>query len=466
MTCALCNGNHLTQACANMINATLAVTFALVRGARLCTNCLRVGHGVQKCLAIKCRRCSGRLHTLLHEEQTGEPQQAYQVNVSALKATHGAEVVLSIVVVYLPENRNKQQPCRLLFDSGSQSHLITERFSKRQGIPHHRVGVPVTGITQTTTFVRKAVETQIQSLTSPFTVDATFLIVPQITEMLLSRALYRTDVKIPRNLPLINPNFNLPSEVDALLGAEVSLKLFCVGQIPTMSNAITPQKTKIGWIMAGKLPHVDSQQFTRCHIARYALHQLTQFWEVKGTPRSPLISVEDREYEAHFKAQTNRDHVTRRYTVRLKFKNNVKDLGEYYSLARKRFYALEQKLSQNPDLRHRHENILNEYLVLGHTSLVTDSSIKHRYYLPHHAVIMQSRLTTKFRVVFDAPAWTTSGCSLFDAQLVVPNVQEDLLSIVLCFGSHTCVMAADIKKVYLPVWGILTPASIKTFSGA
>ncbi|XP_017755906.1 PREDICTED: uncharacterized protein LOC108547765 [Eufriesea mexicana] len=257
-----------------------------------------------------------------------------------------------------------------------------------------------------------------------------------------------------QNLPLANTNFNLPSEVDALLGAEVSLKLFCVGQIPTPGNAITLQKTKLGWIMAGKLPHVNSQQFTRCHIARYALQrQLTQFLEVKGTPRSPLISVEDREHEAHFKAQTNRDHVSRRYTVRLKFKNNVKDLGECYSVARKRFYALEQKLSQNPELRHRHENILNEYLVLGHTSLVTDSSIKHRYYLPHHAVIMQSRLTTKFRVVFDAPAWTTSGCSLFDAQLVGPNVQEDLLSIVLCFGSHTCVMAADIEKMYLPVWG-------------
>ncbi|GFW64402.1 integrase catalytic domain-containing protein [Trichonephila clavipes] len=57
---------------------------------------------------------------------------------------------------------------------------------------------------------------------------------------------------------------------------------------------------------------------------------------------------------------------------------------------------------------------MNEYESLGHMSLVNSRShtSKDQNFLPHHAVIKPSSLTTKLRVVFDASCKTTNGTSL------------------------------------------------------
>ena len=69
-------------------------------------------------------------------------------------------------------------------------------------------------------------------------------------------------------------------------------------------------------------------------------------------------------------------------------------------------------------------------------------------FLPHHAVIKQSSLTTKVRLVFDESAKTSNGKSLNDTLIVGPNIQEKLFPLLIRFRSHAYALTADIEKIF------------------
>jgi hypothetical protein len=86
-------------------------------------------------------------------------------------------------------------------------------------------------------------------------------------------------------------------------------------------------------------------------------------------------------------------------------------------MARTRFLNLERRLLKNQTLAKTYNDFILKYLSMGHMEKIEDPIKEGCYYLPHHAVIKQNSLTTKTRVVFDAPAVTTSGLSLNDILL-------------------------------------------------
>jgi len=119
-------------------------------------------------------------------------------------------------------------------------------------------------------------------------------------------------------------------------------------------------------------------------------------------------------------------------------------------MARRRFFSLEKRLSQNEDLNNQYVEFLNEYETLGHMTHIENLPAIHTecYYMPHHAVLRSSSVTTKLRVVFDASAKSNNGISLNDTLMNGGVVQDDLVSIVLRFRLHEYVMTADIEKMY------------------
>lgn len=95
---------------------------------------------------------------------------------------------------------------------------------------------------------------------------------------------------------------------------------------------------------------------------------------------------------------------------------------------------------------------MQEYIDMGHMDLISEEQIiLPAFYLPHHAVIKESSLTTKTRVVFDASAKSSSGLSLNDVLMCGPTVQDDLFSILTRFRKHQFVLSADIEKMYRQV---------------
>lgn len=90
---------------------------------------------------------------------------------------------------------------------------------------------------------------------------------------------------------------------------------------------------------------------------------------------------------------------------------------------------------------------MKEYLELGHMELAQNTDGP-TYYLPHHSVFKSNSLTTKMRVVFDGSATSKTGQSLNDILLCGPNVQPDLISIILRFRIHKVALTVDITKMY------------------
>nr|XP_012135148.1 PREDICTED: uncharacterized protein LOC100874762 isoform X2 [Megachile rotundata]XP_012135760.1 PREDICTED: uncharacterized protein LOC100874762 isoform X3 [Megachile rotundata] len=372
--------------------------------------------------------------------------------MSALSANVGSETLLSTAIIHITNNEGQLQPCRVLLDSGSQSHFLTEQAACRLNLPRQKINIPVIGINKNTTTIKHAIKTKIQSRINQFQADVTFLILPQITDVLPSRTISKGELKIPKNLPLADPSFDRSAEIDGLIGAELFLQLLCVGQIKLRDNSITLQKTKLGWVIGGRIPDHDTAQTTRCNVAREGIHeQIAKFWELEEPIHAPISSEEEREAESHFIANTTRDPITGRYIVKLPFKENTKGLGESFSVALRRFRSLEQKLTKEPQLKIKYTEFLEEYIRLGHMSETKATNLDGGYYLPHHAVIKQSSLTTKLRVVFDASAKTSNGVSLNDMLLTGPTIQDNLYSLLLRFRFHNYVLTADIEKMYRQV---------------
>lgn len=84
---------------------------------------------------------------------------------------------------------------------------------------------------------------------------------------------------------------------------------------------------------------------------------------------------------------------------------------------------MERRLNRNPQLKEQYLAVINEYLELKHMSEVSNAN-EPGFYLPHHAVMKESSLTTKIRVVFDGSAQSSSGISLHETLLTGPTIQD------------------------------------------
>jgi len=141
----------------------------------------------------------------------------------------------------------------------------------------------------------------------------------------------------------------------------------------------------------------------------------------------PLVkskSAEDDECETHF-MQTVAHDDTGRYRLRLLFRDANYRPGESRKSALKRLFSLEKRL--NADARKiDYAKVSEEYLSLNHMSRVEDTN-NPGYYMPHHAVVKETSVTIKIRIVFDASVKSDNGASLNETLLGL-TIQDNLIS--------------------------------------
>jgi len=258
-------------------------------------------------------------------------------------------------------------------------------------------------------------------------------------------------LEIPGHLPLADPHFDTPGDIDLLIGADYFYEIMCVGQVRLGERGPYAQKTRFGWVISG----VTNKPINSCHTLNCNLIktndvdvQLSRFWEIEEFPQAKLLSSEERACEKHFQETTWHDS-DGRFVVTIPLAKSIDVLGDSYMTAEKRFYSLERKFRQNEDFKTQYVNFINEYQTLGHMVKVkANASLSKGYYMPHHGVINEGSLTTKLRVVFDASCPTSTGYSFNDLQMTGPTIQSDLLSILLRFRKHNYVIAADVEKMY------------------
>lgn len=176
---------------------------------------------------------------------------------------------------------------------------------------------------------------------------------------------------------------------------------------------------------------------------------LQRFWEDEEIPKNRMLTTDEKRAEEIYASSTKRCD-DGRYMVRLPFKGQ-QDLGETFSIAKRRLNSLNKRLNSNPEFRIKYNACIQEYIDLGHMDAVNDI-IQIKYFLPHHAVVKEASSTTKIRPVFDASCKTSNGKSLNSELLIGPTIQPDLFSLMIGWRKNKYAITGDIEKMYRQIW--------------
>lgn len=448
-SCNFCNkSDHYIYKCDTFLKLTIPERLSKVKELKLCINCLCNGHDVKRCQSGGCRQCKRRHSSLLHLEKEETTSQSIKVNEVNLLSQINQFVLLSTASIYVHDSAGNKHVAKAILDCGSQSNFISSKLCKLLQLQTCPTNISITGINNISSNIKTKCDVTIKSRLNEFSTTISCFILPKITDDLPNNNISISQWNIPKHLSLADPFFNEKGEVDLLLGASIFWTLLQNGKISLGKTKPILQNTLFGWIIAG--PVSEPVTKLQCYFSREIdLHNdLKQFWELEECTSPCPLSLEDEKCEIFFKNTLSRNH-DGRFIVRVPFKQSPCQLGESKSNAIKRLLQLERRFENNLSMKTQYIDFLETYESLGHMSLLPkhdESQLS--YFLPHHAVIRETSLTTKMRIVFNGSAPCDNGISLNDLQYIGPPILNDIFSILVCFRQYAVVVSSDIEKMY------------------
>ncbi|XP_052748143.1 uncharacterized protein LOC128200069 isoform X2 [Galleria mellonella] len=345
----------------------------------------------------------------------------------------------------------KPHAARVLLDNGSTGNFVTKDFCGKLNLRTHATNSRVTGINHQVSTSSLSCSLTLESYVGGYRTDINCFVLPTITTLLPNTYIDIHNLKIPPGVCLADPNFNVPSTIDILVGADVFWSVIGTNRIQLGTHKPTLFETKFGWLVSGTISQSDPKQYV-CMFSNNLQNNstdLTRFWELDTISSKYELTPDEHACEQDFMNSTQRNKEGR-FVVSMPLREPPEVLGNSYSLAKNRFLSLERRLQRESHLKRLYVEFIKEYIDLGHMSENTFKNHNQtiQCYLPHHGILKTSNITTQLRVVFDGSASTSSGKSLNDIQRVGPTMQDDLLSILLRFRQHKFVVSADIEKMY------------------
>ncbi|KAJ8961944.1 hypothetical protein NQ317_001038 [Molorchus minor] len=459
--CLFCDkGVHLLKDCQLFKNSTHEQKFKLIKDKHLCLNCFSNSHKVSACISkFSCRFCGSKHHSLLHK--TNVPTNSFNVNNNVTPSTSTSStdndiirenresvniqtlcskinviesnkpniVLLSTALVKTTDRWGKEHILRFLCDNASMSNLLTFDSCKKLGLPYTKFNSKVFGIGNMIKPIKGSTNLKINSVVNPgirYSIEV--LIIDEITTLLPEVKVNCDSFDHLVYLPLADPTFHTPGNIDGIIGATVFSEILgsqkIVSNSPGMPIAV---ESALGYLVMGPAPYFENRFHKFC---------------------PPIKTHEDNLCETLYLESVSRDN-SGRYTVALPFKDDPSLLGNSLDLARSRLISLEKRLANSPGAREIYSSIIQDYLDQGHMSLVKNENLNRtRYFIPHHCVTKSESLSTPNRIVFDASMKTDSKYSLNDILHRGPKLQNNIFTILLNFRLFPVCMCADLKAMY------------------
>ncbi|XP_055527034.1 uncharacterized protein LOC129719668 [Wyeomyia smithii] len=481
-SCYACSDKHYLYQCPAFAKMSVSSRRELISHRELCWSCFRTGHHARNCGSkFTCRTCRDRHHTLLHDvphsdkissttpalTAAQEPQpssiplarfdhqeastSSRSQQVSMTVQSNTSTVLLETVALNVVTDSGKVFQARALLDSASMSNFMSKKLAVFLSNRQLKVDVTVAGIGQSVQKMRRSVTTTIKSKIGSFNTKLQFLIIDNPSADLPTVPVQISTFKIP-DVPLADPQYCVPSEIDVVIGGEAYWELHTGKKLHLGPGQPHMIETLFGWTFSGPTC-IDCAGPTACRVSTNdgSLDAtLQRFWEIEAIPTQCTHSAVERTCEEQYNETTTRD-TAGRYIVRLPKTDDPEIvLGDSRDIAERRFFSLERRLERSSDVKSAYHQFMAEYERLRHMKRLeepVDNNIQHCF-LPHHPVFKSSSTTTKTRVVFDASCKTASGYSLNDLLLVGPVVQQDLLSLIMRFRTHAIALVGDIEKMY------------------
>ena len=225
-----------------------------------------------------------------------------------------------------------------------------------------------------------------------------------------------------------------------------------VGSSFIMSSGRKATPTKFGWVIHGGYTPLKNcvsgnASYSSCTM-KMMYSKLEDFWTFDHIGILPEELVE-RDIVQLTQSQLNYDPVEKFYTVSWPWKEGKKcELGSNKAAALSRLRSLLRRQTQEEFLRYDGEvtRLLNE----GHIERVLSTEEPGTvFYLPHHAVVKESRATTKIRLVFDASAKSEGKLSLNQCLEPGENLLPLIFGILLRFRLKRFALVGDLAQAFL-----------------
>ncbi|RXN13761.1 hypothetical protein ROHU_009468 [Labeo rohita] len=139
---------------------------------------------------------------------------------------------------------------------------------------------------------------------------------------------------------------------------------------------------------------------------------LKAFWEIESLIIT-MKQTENPEALLQFEKTTqyccNKDG---RYKVELPWRPDKPELPDDYRTAKKRFEGLKRQLQSDLVLRHRYNEVVNDYLEQGIEDMAEEDSSPTavKYYMSHHTVLWEDKMMSTASM--DLCKWTTNSPEL------------------------------------------------------
>lgn len=482
-TCGLCSEQHDYIYKCRVFNSYIPdQRFNFVKSNNLCINCLSSGHRVSACESTsRCKRCHRKHHTLLcfggqqaasATVANAAPSDANaasargDVALCALSANNNemghlsrcpTTVLIATARIIVVDSHGNTHIIRALLDSASQSNFITRDCCQRLGlnINNRPTCSTVKGIGGSSKTIQGSVEFKFHSRFNRninYNIDS--LVVDKITEHLPTATVNSSLLSNFKNLPLADDTYFSPGPIQILIGASIYPHLLLSNKVQGQPPYVSPLalETVLGYVIVGDAPvRVDSSStVSYCCTADPLDSAVRKFWELEEVDVPPVVSSDDRDCEEFYTRTTTRDS-DGRYVVALPFKGDVESLGSSRQASERRFHCLERKMQASPQLKVAYDSVILEYLEKGYISPVNSDSSEISYFIPHHGVIRDDKVTTKLRVVLDGSCKTTSRISLNDLLYGGQNLQGSLFNIIVGFRLFSVALSADIRQMFLSI---------------
>ncbi|KAI5651633.1 putative peptidase (DUF1758) domain-containing protein [Phthorimaea operculella] len=301
---------------------------ALIAEKRICDNCLRKHSSVQCLSKSSCQVCGLRHHTTVHTEKsnespkpttlaksnTGSSASVSQANTSVHVGQNQGQlyIMLGTCMVRAYDAFGSPQYLRALIDGGSQDCFITTACAKKLGLPIRRSKLKVTGIGGNSVPIEGSTHCAIQPCDASEPVFHIHpLVMEKVTTEMPSMAIPSKVKERFKHLMLADGNFDIPSDIDLIIGAEFCADVFEGDKIKLEPGLPVALKSVFGWVITGPIeisycvsPSTASSLFTTTvHLDDV----VKRFWEVEEPPHTPLCSPEDTDCERLYSELTYRE---------------------------------------------------------------------------------------------------------------------------------------------------------------
>lgn len=339
---------------------------------------------------------------------------------------------------------------RILCDTGSQLNFITEQCVQRLQLGKTCAAMALSGVGGATmAIIKHKTECVLWTEKGDFAITVQALVIPTITTMTPKDKINRDKWPHLANLDWADSSFDRPGKVDMLIGAGIWAEIVKERIVRGTKEQPIAQETRFGWVVFGAMGNEVPEAYVGhctndgCNVLENLHELIKRFWVNEEPPRRRFRTAEQQLCEEIYASSVRLENG--RYIVDMPINPEAPPLGESRNMALRRLFQNEARFERDPGLKEKYVAFMTEYEQLGHMRKVRPSDSKYPVnYLPNHAVAVDS----KFRVVFDGSAKTTSGMSLNDVLMTGEKLQDDLPIIVIRFRMFPVALTSDIVKMY------------------